>query len=857
MSFESEKLIFGHEHIDVIEIDLDYCTNVFGQAPCTASGSGDAKCFNTLETTQDLPNFTLFSDTGNQQIDCDDFGNSFTLASGNFEELDFKQGDSITTSGFSNAANNGTFTIILISPSNRILVEPTAFVTETGSGDERIVSNTRSNIKTYRFCTQRSPHPIGLEAIPSIINVGVTPSVIDIKGGLGQRSTLSVSFKDHPHSDIGIDKYIDERTWIAFERGTFWTKWRARNPNYKTKAIRHLSGYLIDGVFDAANFETRSFIIDRVDVSNGRATVIGKDPLKLASSKKAQAPAPSTGLLSVGINDSVTSATLIPAGVGNLEYETAGFVLMQSEVCEFTRSGDALTLVRGVKNTPAAAHSANDTVQQCLEYSGSTRGKLDFILNDLLTNFANLDTNFIPLSAWDAEVSTFLSGLLSGIIVKPMDVNKILKELSEAMPHRLWWDEKAQLVQLTALKAPPLSAAVLNMDENLVGDSVRISDKPDMRISTVFVSFGQINPTKKLDEIDNWTQTYVRVDTDSINKYGSSEVKSINSRWILNSNKGAAIQLAALIGRRFSDIPREIQFSLNAKDSDVWIGQSRSVNHRDLVDATGIPLDTMFEITSASESGDYKYKGLEFRYGGVLPDDEGGGDPDVDLVYISPDEEGLAQNVVMRDVYDLLFPTPDASTQVIFIVEAGTTVGSTSTSTFSLDTGSWPAGATITLQNSGIIVGRGGDGGVNGFSGDAGGDAIELNFDLELINLNIIGGGGGGGGAATDTQVKAGGGGGAGDDIGPGGPSSAESQEEGQSVNAANGTTELGGNRGTADDTANFAVGGSGGDLGIAGNAATVGSTTGSGGAAGNAIDKNGFTLTQTTTGDIRGSIIT
>lgn len=859
MTFDSEKIKFGKEHVNIVEIELDFCGNTYGEGLCTAVGSGDSKCFNTLETTQDLPNYT-FRGISTGKIDIAvNAALWYVRSSGSFLDDGFKVDHFITASGFPASGNNGTKQIIAVIASSIIVVDASGMSEELASNQEqKIVANSS---KVYSFCTQRSPHPIGLSGtIPSITSLNVSPSKIDLAGGLGVRASVSISFRDHPHSDIGVDKYVSERTWIASDRGTFWTKLRSRNPNYQFRPLRVLSGYLVDGVFDAENFETRHFIIDKMDVSGGQARITAKDPLKLASNKKAQAPAPSTGALSANITAGAGSATLIPAGVGNLEYDTSGFVLIKSEVCSFTRAADVLTLTRGQKNTTAIAHSINDTVQQCLEYSGATRGQLDFIVDDLLTNFANIDSSFIPTAAWDSEVDTYLSGLLSGIIVKPMDVWKILKELSEAMPHYLWWDERQNLIQLTALKAPPTGADTLDMDSHILKNSFNVVDRPDMRVSTVFVSFGQINPTKRLNEIDNWEQTYVRVDTDSISKFGSNEVKVINSRWITNTNKAAALQLAALIGRRFSDTPRMINFSLDAKDSAVWLGQSKSVNHRDIVDFTGLPEDTVFQITSASESKNYNYEALEFVYGGALGEDEGGGDPDVDLVIISVDD----QNINLRTIYNGLFPAPDASTEAKFVIQNGVVIGSTSSSNEGLDTGTWPAGAEITLQtdSGAFVVGRGGKGqhASDTPAAESGSLAVLLNHDLTLINNGVIGGGGGGGGNDTELlaplEGECDGGGGAGNNFGlKGGGLSYTGGGSPIISNAGNGTLEAAGSGASifsevGEDIIDVNAG-NGGSLGNAG--ADAGGT---GGAAGDAIDKNGFTLTEDVTGDIRGAVI-
>lgn len=921
MTFDAKRIEYANEHIYVVEIELDYCSNTFGVLPCvggvrsitttavsvddfnigdeieggtsgaigditaisgsdptftfeyritngidfqtaaetitnnTATGvatkdanaptlitSGDDKCFNTIETSQDLVNYTLTGvTTGEQTIGVNGAAKTFTRFTGSYITDGLKVGHTVTSENFIDSANDQTALLIsALTATVMTCATATGLVTESSTGGKVITLN---STLVYRFCEERSPHPIGLDAMPFLESVNISPQVLDPRGGFGVRSFVSLQFSDHPSSDIGIDKYVDDRTWIAFERGTFWTKLRARNLNYQNRNLRVLSGYLENGVFIESNFQTRHYIIDKMDVTAGQATVTAKDPLKLASSRKAQVPAPSNGLLSAALSAGVTSATLTPTGIGS-EYPASGKATVKAEVMDFTISGDDLTLVRGQNNTADVNHAQNDTFQLAYEKNA----QVNIIVKDLLTNFANIDPAFIPDAAWQSEVDTFLSGLLDGIITKPRDVNKVLIELSEAMPHYLWWDERTKEINLTALKQPPSGADVLDMDENLIRDSVRVKDMTELRTSTVFVNFGQFDPTMKLDEPNNFQQTYARIDTDSIVKYESSVVKTINSRWISNLNKATALQLAALIGRRLSDIPRHISFSLDAKDADVWIGQSRSINHRDIVDPTGIPVDTVFELTSVKESENYDYTGLEFTYGDEVDSDEGagGGDPDTDLVIISVDD----QNINLRTIFDTLFPAPDASTKAKFVVENGVVIGSTSTSA-ALDTGSWPGGATVTLQtNAGsFIVGKGGTGSNLGAAATVGGLAIDLSFALELINNGVIGGGGGGGGGSTDgAGSDAAGGGGGGNDVGPGGSSQIPST--GSTRSGASGTIENGGLKGEANPSGPvFLEGGDGGDLGTAGDL--------SGAAAGIAIDKNGFTLTETETGDIRGAIVT
>lgn len=49
----------GREPIQIVEIKQPLCENVFGVSPCTATGTGDTKCYNTRATCQDPENYAL------------------------------------------------------------------------------------------------------------------------------------------------------------------------------------------------------------------------------------------------------------------------------------------------------------------------------------------------------------------------------------------------------------------------------------------------------------------------------------------------------------------------------------------------------------------------------------------------------------------------------------------------------------------------------------------------------------------------------------------------------------------------------------------------------------------------------
>src|SRR6056297_529496 len=182
-----------------------------------------------------------------------------------------------------------------------------------------------------KFVDKRAPLPTDDYYIPSLTGVKVTPAKLNPGGAdknsraLGQRASINLSFRDHPHNDRLVDKYRDQREYTPVESGTFWTKWRARNPYYMQRGITLRSGYFKDG--DVVDEITRKFVITGFSGpdSRGNVNIQGKDILTLAEDDKAQAPVASNGKLGSNLSETDTTVTLSPVGVGNSEYPASGF----------------------------------------------------------------------------------------------------------------------------------------------------------------------------------------------------------------------------------------------------------------------------------------------------------------------------------------------------------------------------------------------------------------------------------------------------------------------------------------------------------------------------------------------------
>jgi hypothetical protein len=827
MSYDNKASQFDKEHIWIIEMDLESCTRTYGSSPClagvyliTVGSSVGFVVGQTITGSTSGAVGVLF------QVD------NFLYFQLNSGSVQFTSGETVTTDTASTTISSGPF-ITTLSTRCFNTFETCQYISAY-NGD--------TNLKTYRFCSEKSPQPLGLEAIPIVSKVEVASGIIDPNGGLGIRSNVNITMTDLPGSDIGIDPYPLTRSYDPYERGLYGTKLRARNPNYQYRPLRALSGYLNeDQTFQANNFKTRFYVIDSLDASGGMIKIKGKDPLKLATMNKAQVPKPNSGQLT-GVLLSSSTSFGVATGDG-AQYAASGWLVIDREVMSFTRSTDTFTVVRGQYNTAATGHSNDATVQQCYVQTGVN---VDIIVADLLLNFCGIDPAFIDLPSWASESNIFLNENMNGIITKPTDVFKELKLLAKSAPHYLWWDEISAKIRFTALKAPPLDANLISEDL-ILENKFKVSDSVEKRVSTVFINFGQLDPTLKLDEENNYQISYVRTDVDSIAKYGSDLVEKINTRWIGTSGKSAAIKIATLIGRRFANIPREATWQLDPRYR-LGLGGSAAVNHRDMVDFTGLSKNVIFQILDEKENeNSYTYSGLEFAYGReILGDSEVG----TDTVFISINE----QNVNAADKYIEQIGAITGDIVVRFIVDANVVVGSSSTGTYGFDLGNWGAATsvdiTLELSSGALIIGRGGNGADVSGTPTNGGPAINLTENITLINNSRIGGGGAGGDWVSDgAQAKAAGGGGAGSINGLAGTGTTNEGATGEVTQAQDGSNEDGGNGGTARVTSGpepfSAFGEAGGDLGQSRSAATAGA----------AINLNGNAITYTLTGTISGTV--
>lgn len=539
----------------------------------------------------------------------------------------------------------------------------------------------------------------GIEAIPSITDVSYRSAEIEPGRSLGSRSEITITFKDHPHSDAGpgFDKYVSERDYDPYQRGTFWAKFRARQPYLKGEPLRWYQGFEGQAL---GEMECRHFIIESFDgpTPDGVFTIKASDPLRLLYGRQANAPKASTGYLQTSITNSATSATLSPSGVGNAEYPASGHInIGGKEIVSFTRSGNSLTLTRGQQGTTGVAHDANERMQLCRQYSAQDAAD---IIHDLLTTYVpGFDPDWIDLDDWQAETGAYLKRLYTAFIAEPTPVYQLVEELIEQCGLVIWWDDLAQKIRLQVLRPIPVDAAVYD-NATIQEETFRPEDQPNLRLSQVWVSFAQTNPLRGMDE-DNFRQHQLNIVPDGTPgdeaDYGEPAIHKVYSRWIPLGGSFAAERTGQLLLSRYVNPPRRFLFGLfRGAQAMPQIGDGCLIEARVLQDATGATERVPAQVVAVEPSPEgWRVVAIEMRFAGI-------GDDDLDNRVITLG--GNLSNVNLREIHDQLFPAPVAGDQVTVIVQSGAVVGSVSTALPAFDVGDWPSTSLDGTRTNGSAV---------------------------------------------------------------------------------------------------------------------------------------------------------
>jgi len=466
--------------------------------------------------------------------------------------------------------------------------------------------------------------------VPSLVSVATSPTKINTAGvdpdaqGLGNRALATVVFQDHQHTDRIVDPYLGDRTadMRSADRGSFWARWLVRNKYRQNMQFNIYEGYAGQTL---AQMIKRTYFVDSFDGpdSQGRVTMKGKDILSRIEERKAQAPKASDGELYIDIDAAATSFEV--AGALASEYDATGTIIIDDEIMTYTgvatsTNGIEFTgVTRGTDLSTAAAHTVETRVQQCLRFTDLT---IDATVTLLLDTYGAIPTSYYDSANWTAEVGSYLSFFrVNGLITEPESVAEILSQLQVQALFYLWWDERAQLIKLKAIRGIDAPVDVLTAEANILPGTFKIKDMPRQRISQAWVYYDPKSYVEAFDNPSSYKRRYITAnlesETDELN--GSAAIKAIFARF--TSNSSVAANTSSKIVLRYVETPRQIEFKLDSKDRDYWTGDTVGISHHAVLDQYGLRDVRNYTIISAKENleaGEISYVAEDTTLYGVI-----------------------------------------------------------------------------------------------------------------------------------------------------------------------------------------------------------------------------------------------
>jgi len=462
-------------------------------------------------------------------------------------------------------------------------------------------------------------------AIPALKGYQTAPTSLNVASGsqnktpLGYRAVASIKIGDFPWNDLDTDPYRLDRAYDPTTRGTFWTKWIARNPFHIGYTVRIYEGVRGDALADMVK---REYVIEKIDHGRDGVSITVKDILRKITDTSVTAPTLSPGGLSGDITIDATTFT----AVGGLlaDYPETGWVRIGSEIIAYTGralSGDDVVFTgatRGQLGSEAATHKQFDGVQRVLSYINEP---FSDIIYDLLVTWGGIDAGFITKADWDLEFELWRATFtFTGYITKPEQIDALIGEICLQSVSNIWWDERIQKILLRAQR-PDFVPKTMTEDANILAGSVAIKEKPEERVSQVWVYYGLRNWADSAADKTKYAQSSVFIDVNKQIQYGGEiAVRELTCRWI--STGALANNLASTYLGRFKDVRREITFEVSAQDSErFWTGDSANISHFLDVDFSGSPRVGNWLITSAeavTPNGRYKFVAEDNDTAGVL-----------------------------------------------------------------------------------------------------------------------------------------------------------------------------------------------------------------------------------------------
>lgn len=473
----------------------------------------------------------------------------------------------------------------------------------------------------YRFSSQRIDdiQQVGdPPTIPTLLSVKTAPTILTPGKGLGVRSSLSVQIQDHPWTDVDCDPYRTQRSYDPDSQGTYWGRWLKRNRFYENRRIDVLTGFINnDGSYDIANFKKRTYFISKISGpdANGIVTIEAKDALKLADGEKAKWPKASLAKLSVAVNELTTSFVIADPDLDVSYWWNSGqrYLRCEEEIVRATAiagvntTTPTLTVVRGsmpawydASQNVAMPHDIDASLQPCWLWQNAPVYDIVYFL---LNTVAGIDSSYLPLAEWTAEITNGFSYLnFSALLIDPVSVKDLLVEITQ-LSVLIFWNEREQKVKMKGLRFTQLIGPQINDDVSIVADSVASTEDVAELNTEVWIYYDLSWPLANMQLLQSYRNVDIRVnlDRESAEEYQRKSIKQIKTRWLPRSQLGVAVEVGSTLLRQYQDVRKVITFTMDPKDDIYWVGDTVGISTFYVQDEYGRPDIRNYLITQAEE----------------------------------------------------------------------------------------------------------------------------------------------------------------------------------------------------------------------------------------------------------------
>ncbi len=586
--------------------------------------------------------------------------------------------------------------------------------------------------------------------------------------GLSSRSTMKMACVDFS-GDPGPINFSDE--------GTFFGKLIARNVLSGKKIISHYYT-MLDETSPPVLTGSATHFIESTELSGGQFSIGAKDALKDIEALSQKFPFPSEVEITSDIDATQTSfdvndsTGLIDGSVIRIDDELLRLNAnpIGNTISVYTRgqsfSADSVIVYK----TRTDEHTAEATVQPCYPMWGY---RIYDVLQVLFVE-SGLGA-FVNYAQWKAEIDEWNSDAkLYGVLHTSDKFESVINSILSHYMIDMWLDQNSQLLVVSAVSAWKDSKRQLTEGNDF--SKLKTKTLANERYSRAMIYSYKEYKTDDDDPV-NYSKLILRTDLEKEHSdfYGDIKLKEFeNSEFMKNSD---AISLCQRYIQRFADAPKQISFTMEERKlANTKLGDVVEVISRDSQTAEGLYLTSKERVQITRIQPDLNNVGRMYNITSLSY---------APLLASNPGEEltiTLSGSLFDVNLYAEA-GKPNLALNITFVFD-GATIGSTSTSFYSMTAAGFVVGSrvrVILINNStwSAIGGSGGNvsytegvafsvftngatthGGNGGGSFNSGGvDChVYLNYNVDTYSASsqLFASGGGGGSAASQSYTNTG-----------------------------------------------------------------------------------------------------